>query len=138
AARGQQESDLPPLAHELPREVIWRKNRRHDGKPLPLRRLLRPAACQGQRQKNQGHENCCNIFHVSSRNGKRKGGHPFRDARWQREKDSNPHIRSQSPLCYLYTIALCAKDIISEFSSLSSKICSRSNINQHKAHQHAE
>ena len=20
---------------------------------------------------------------------------------WQREKDSNPHIRSQSPLCYL-------------------------------------
>ena len=26
---------------------------------------------------------------------------------WQREKDSNPHIRSQSPLCYLYTIPLC-------------------------------
>ena len=25
---------------------------------------------------------------------------------WQREKDSNPHIRSQSPLCYLYTIPL--------------------------------
>ena len=27
---------------------------------------------------------------------------------WQREKDSNPHIRSQSPLCYLYTIPLCS------------------------------
>ena len=27
---------------------------------------------------------------------------------WQREKDSNPHIRSQSPLCYLYTIPLNA------------------------------
>ncbi len=32
---------------------------------------------------------------------------------WQREKDSNPHIRSQSPLCYLYTIPLSAKIIIS-------------------------
>ena len=31
---------------------------------------------------------------------------------WQREKDSNPHIRSQSPLCYLYTIPLNAKSII--------------------------
>ena len=33
---------------------------------------------------------------------------------WQREKDSNPHIRSQSPLCYLYTIPLCSSrtDII--------------------------
>ena len=28
---------------------------------------------------------------------------------WQREKDSNPHIRSQSPLCYLYTIPLYCK-----------------------------
>ena len=27
---------------------------------------------------------------------------------WQREKDSNPHIRSQSPLCYHYTIPLCS------------------------------
>ena len=25
---------------------------------------------------------------------------------WQREKDSNPHIRSQSPLCYLYNPAM--------------------------------
>ena len=31
---------------------------------------------------------------------------------WQREKDSNPHIRSQSPLCYLYTIPLNARAII--------------------------
>ena len=29
---------------------------------------------------------------------------------WQREKDSNPHIRSQSPLCYLYTIPLCPEE----------------------------
>ena len=29
---------------------------------------------------------------------------------WQREKDSNPHIRSQSPLCYHYTIPLCSLD----------------------------
>ena len=29
---------------------------------------------------------------------------------WQREKDSNPHIRSQSPLCCLYTIPLCPEE----------------------------
>ena len=29
---------------------------------------------------------------------------------WQREKDLNPHIRSQSPLCYHYTIPLCSLD----------------------------
>ena len=39
---------------------------------------------------------------------------------WQREKDSNPHIRSQSPLCYLYTIPLNAKSIIQTFFNLSS------------------
>ena len=38
---------------------------------------------------------------------------------WQREKDSNPHIRSQSPLCYLYTIPLNAKSIIQSFCDLS-------------------
>ena len=33
----------------------------------------------------------------------------FQTSQWQREKDSNPHIRSQSPLCYHYTIPLyCA------------------------------
>ena len=41
---------------------------------------------------------------------------------WQREKDSNPHIRSQSPLCYLYTIPLNARDIIHFFEDLSSTI----------------
>ena len=35
---------------------------------------------------------------------------------WQREKDSNPHIRSQSPLCYLYTIPLNAREIITSFA----------------------
>ena len=34
----------------------------------------------------------------------------LRDLHWQREKDSNPHIRSQSPLCYHYTIPLCSLD----------------------------
>ena len=38
---------------------------------------------------------------------------------WQREKDSNPHLRSQSPLCYLYTIPLNAKCIIQSFCDLS-------------------
>ena len=38
---------------------------------------------------------------------------------WQREKDSNPHIRSQSPLCYLYTIPLNARAIIQKKRSLS-------------------
>ena len=38
---------------------------------------------------------------------------------WQREKDSNPHIRSQSPLCYLYTIPLNARIIILIFVRLS-------------------
>ena len=36
----------------------------------------------------------------------------FEAFKWQREKDSNPHIRSQSPLCYLYTIPLNASAII--------------------------
>ena len=36
-----------------------------------------------------------------------KKGHGLTVSLWQREKDSNPHIRSQSPLCYLYTIPLC-------------------------------
>ena len=41
---------------------------------------------------------------------KRKKTAPENPGRfWQREKDSNPHIRSQSPLCYLYTIPLNAK-----------------------------
>ena len=50
---------------------------------------------------------------------------------WQREKDSNPHIRSQSPLCYLYTIPLGADSIIHVFRRLSRvifkevKACSR-------------
>ena len=35
---------------------------------------------------------------------KRQGKHPC--LFWQREKDSNPHIQSQSLLCYPYTIPL--------------------------------
>ena len=37
----------------------------------------------------------------------------------QREKDLNPRIRSQSPLCYPYTIPLNAKAIILAFEYLS-------------------
>ncbi len=46
---------------------------------------------------------------------KQKNTRNLNDSRcftWQREKDSNPHIRSQSPLCYLYTIPLNARAII--------------------------
>ena len=39
---------------------------------------------------------------------KKKSSQPKLRAFWQREKDSNPHIRSQSPLCYHYTIPLCS------------------------------
>ena len=38
---------------------------------------------------------------------------------WQRRKDSNPHKRSQSPVCYLYTTPLNAIAIIYIFSVLS-------------------
>ena len=38
---------------------------------------------------------------------------------WQRKKDSNPHKRSQSPVCYHYTIPLRTNDIIQIFSDLS-------------------
>ena len=38
---------------------------------------------------------------------------------WQREKDSNPHKRSQSPVCYHYTIPLNARAIIHAFGDLS-------------------
>ena len=41
---------------------------------------------------------------------------------WQREKDSNPHIRSQSPLCYLYTIPLNAKLLYMLFGICQAKI----------------
>ena len=44
------------------------------------------------------------------------GGSSF----WQREKDSNPHKRSQSPVCYHYTIPLNARVIIHDFWDLSS------------------
>ncbi len=39
--------------------------------------------------------------------------------RWQRMKDSNPHKRSQSPVCYHYTNPLSARDIIQHFRFLS-------------------
>ena len=38
---------------------------------------------------------------------------------WQRRKDSNPHKRSQSPVCYLYTTPLNATAIIYIFFVLS-------------------
>ena len=38
---------------------------------------------------------------------------------WQGMKDSNPHKRSQSPVCYLYTNPLRTKVIILLFSKMS-------------------
>ena len=52
-------------------------------------------------------------------------GRQIRQLVWQREKDSNPHIRSQSPLCYHYTIPLCwrTKTIIRILRKLSTPFC---------------
>ena len=44
---------------------------------------------------------------------------------WQRVKDSNPHKRSQSPVCYLYTTPLNARIIIHSFSDLSTHFFTR-------------
>ncbi len=38
---------------------------------------------------------------------------------WQRMKDSNPHKRSQSPVCYHYTNPLNARAIIQHSAQLS-------------------
>ena len=38
---------------------------------------------------------------------------------WQRMKDSNPHKRSQSPVCYHYTNPLNARAIIPQIWHLS-------------------
>ena len=46
-------------------------------------------------------------------------GRQIRQSIWQRKKDSNPHKRSQSPVCYHYTIPLRTNDIIQIFWDLS-------------------
>ena len=46
-------------------------------------------------------------------------GGQIRQSIWQREKDSNPHKRSQSPVCYHYTNPLSARNIILVFCLLS-------------------
>lgn len=54
----------------------------------------------------------CGSGHFALKSSQNKGKSlksiGFEAFKWQREKDSNPHIRSQSPLCYLYTIPLNA------------------------------
>ena len=64
--------------------------------PAPQPRLWRAVAEQA-RERQRG--KACSTA---------KKGAVFQQPLWQREKDSNPHIRSQSPLCYLYTIPLNA------------------------------
>ena len=46
------------------------------------------------------HRNC------SGKQEKSFKSHGFEGFLWQRRKDSNPHKRSQSPVCYLYTTPL--------------------------------
>ena len=59
------------------------------------------------------------VFTLKTRKLPDLSGRQIRQLIWQREKDSNPHIRSQSPLCYLYTIPLNARIIILIFICLS-------------------
>ena len=65
----------------------------------------------------------CGSGHFALKSSQSKGkslkSNGFEAFEWQREKDSNPHIRSQSPLCYLYTIPLNARAIIHVFGDLS-------------------
>ena len=57
---------------------------------------------------------CQVLFAAEGRGKKKRASTEVETLSWQREKDSNPHIRSQSPLCYLYTIPLYCRtnDII--------------------------
>lgn len=48
----------------------------------------------------------------------------FQDFLWQRVKDSNPHIQSQSLLCYLYTNPLYLSAVRSEQILLYRKVVS--------------
>ena len=49
---------------------------------------------------------------------------------WQRVKDLNPHIRSQSPLCYHYTNPLCFAEQILLYTSWA--ICQQKLFNSWK------
>ena len=60
------------------------------------------------------------VFTLKTRKLPDLSGRQIRQLLWQRKKDSNPHKRSQSPVCYHYTIPLCANDIIQDFWNLSS------------------
>ena len=77
---------------------------------------------------NSGVESC-GSGHFALKSSRSKGkslkSNGFEAFKWQREKDSNPHIRSQSPLCYLYTIPLNAKAIIQNYFRLSRIFFSR-------------
>ena len=61
-------------------------------------------------KETKGGVEICGSGHFALKSSKSKGKSlksiGFEAQKWQREKDSNPHIRSQSPLCYLYTIPL--------------------------------
>ena len=59
------------------------------------------------------------LTHCFGQKGKVGNSIEITDLLWQRKKDSNPHKRSQSPVCYHYTIPLRTNDIIQIFWDLS-------------------
>ena len=59
------------------------------------------------------------VFALKARKLPDLSGRQIRQLLWQRKKDSNPHKRSQSPVCYHYTIPLRTNDIIQIFWDLS-------------------
>lgn len=59
------------------------------------------------------------VFTLKTRKLPDLSGRQIRQSIWQRKKDSNPHKRSQSPVCYHYTIPLRTNDIIQIFWDLS-------------------
>ena len=110
---------LPDLSGRQIRQSIWQ--RKKDSNPqsafgtscanVPTRSPVLARANARERQICEGSNHKTNA----------KNAHPRGWAfSWQRKKDSNPHKRSQSPVCYHYTIPLCANDIIQDFWNLSS------------------
>ena len=114
----------------------------YSAKPSPRRSPSPPAPhcapqTARQHQKNQGHEIALHIFHVSSRNGRRRRA-SLSGRRLAAGEGSEPsHTESESAVLS-FTQSRYAQKIYIGIPSLSSKFASRSEINQHKGHQHAK
>ncbi len=89
----------------------WFFSRIGEASALPPRKIAAGTLVQGRQRKQPA---------AAAPAEKEKD--PEGRSRWQREKDSNPHIQSQSLLCYPYTIPLCftTKDIIHNWWEKSS------------------